>query len=238
MVVRGWVKSLVELVRGVFWILFHPIAAFGRVAQLVTGAFRVFAKPRRVGGFLRESPYEPYKAMTTMAVVGAVGVVGMGLLHSEQGLVVAEIILSASGIAYVLWRSVEFFHGNEASADGIDGFILVVELVPVIGGLAVISRLARMEGVIARVEGLTARTQGAMARTGRVASKGTSVPSKTAKIVRDGIKTGKAAKGGVESIVQPTVSVGEWATHWVKVSDEFTQKFFRPLREIGKRIKR
>ncbi|MCD4740755.1 hypothetical protein K8R43_06265 [archaeon] len=226
LVLKGWINALVELVKGIFWIALHPLTTVGRIIQLITGSVHAATHPKRVGGFLKSSPYEPYKAMTLLAVVGAIGIVSMGFINSEPGIITSEILLTASGIAYLLWRSKDFYQGRTHTADGIDGFILLVELMPLIGGLAVISRLAKTEGIIARVEGTAAKT-------GRL-SKSVNKHAKTLKPSH--AKTIKSAHG--VNVIQPTLSVGEWATHWIKISDELTHKFFRPLKDIGKRIKR
>lgn len=257
LVVKGWAKSLIEFVKGVFWILAHPLHALSRVIQLLIGAFGVILRPRRIGSFLKESPYEPYKAMTTLAVSGAIGMIGTTLVGSEQGVAVSGILLTASGIAYLLWRSVEFFHGNESTADGIDGFILITELLPFFGGLAVITRLARTEALVSRVEGLAVKTHGTLSKTGRVASRGTSrtvsrgvgTTSKTARASSKTLRTTNAksfsrvshtteAGKSVEKVVQPTVSVGEWASHWINTGDRLSKRLFDSVRDVGKRFRR
>ncbi|MCD6414154.1 MAG: hypothetical protein J7L23_00815 [Candidatus Diapherotrites archaeon] len=248
-VFKGWGKSLIELVKGIFWVIRHPLRTISRILMLVLGALRVVFKLHRMGNFLKESLYEPYKAMTTLAVSGAFVLVWASFLEDEQVIMVGTILLSASGIAYLLWRSVEFYHGNENTADGIDGFILVTELLPILGGLAVITRLARLQGMVTRVEGLAVRTESALAKTqgalvkgqgvsarglsatGRVASRGGEI-SKTAKTIK-GINSSKAVK----TVVQPAMSVGEWLTHWIQVSDEFANRAFETIKNVGKRTK-
>ncbi|MCD6522528.1 MAG: hypothetical protein J7K68_02165 [Candidatus Diapherotrites archaeon] len=248
-VVWGWARSVKELFWGIVWVVLHPIQfiieVFGLVYSLILSATHI----HKAGSFLKGALYEPYRAMTVMAVVGGVLAFYSHFLHADEFSAIAAILLSASGFAYIMWRSVEFFHGKHKTADAIDGFIFVTELLPVVSSIAIVARFVRFQTVLARTSAMTGRLTGNVARSGSIVRSTTAVRAASRssrgvlkaataqnKILKSFSKVHKATLHTLET-AQPVISIGEWVNHWLKVGDSISREVIDTLRGVEREIK-
>lgn len=249
-VVLGWGNSIKELFFGIIWVVLHPLRFVAELLGLVYNLIYSMAHIRKAGSFLKGALYEPYRAMTVMAVAGGILAIYSHIMHDEWFSVIAMILLSASGFAYIMWRSVEFYHGKHGSADAIDGFIFVTEMLPALSSIAVVARFIRVQSVLVRTSAMTgrittnvAKAQGGVMRGAgalRVASKSSSRLIKTVsihnKIVKNLSKMHKITLHTLET-AQPVISMGEWINHWLKVGDNISKEIIETIKGVEKEVR-
>ncbi len=231
----GWWLSVIEFFRESAWAIRHPLMFALKVFELVVGSLSVLTKPKSIITFLAESPYEPYKAMTVLAVYGAILAAIAYVQHDAILMDVSGITMAASGYAYLMQRSIDFAKGSHIHADGIDGLILLSELLPFFGGLAVITRTFRMEAVATRTEEMVVRTASKSPITGRLVSRlnGAALRESTA-MKATGIARGGTANG-VSNLTQQAINVMEWGKQWGKVSNNLIGKASKIVRGLKPR---
>ena len=235
--VLGWWLSVVEFFRESAWAIRHPLKFLAKLVELVVGTLSVLTSPRSVVMFLAESPYEPYKAMTVLAVYGAILAAIAYVQHDAILFDVSGITMAASGYAYLIQRSLDFSKGGHIHADGIDGLILLGELMPFIGGLAVVTRAFRMEAVAARTEEIAVRTITKSPITGRL------VGDIDRTIAKEGgsIKAVKAMEhetaDEMGNLGQQAINIMEWGKQWGKASNDLFERTSKAIKSLKPRLR-